>query len=169
MKYERRAIVGYEGFYEVDNKGNIYSLDREVTNSLGRKKIYYGQKLKLTVTSKGYLRVELNKCGKRKYAVHRLVALAFVDGYNEENGRITVNHMDGIKTNNDASNLEWMNNSEQQIHAIRTKLVKVMFTDEEIHFIRNFTGTNKELCDMLFTTQDNICHIKSRRIYAHVE
>jgi hypothetical protein len=169
MKYERKAVVGYEGFYEIDNYGNVFSLDREVINSLGRKKIYYGQKLKLTKTNKGYLRVELNRSGKRKYAVHRLVAFAFVDGYDELSKRITVNHIDGNKTNNSADNLEWMNCSEQQIHAIRTKLVKVKFTDEEIRFIRNFKGTNKELCDTLFTTQDNICHIKSKRIYAHVE
>ncbi|MGL5960709.1 MAG: NUMOD4 domain-containing protein [Cetobacterium sp.] len=172
MIYERRAIEGYEGKYEVDNYGNVFSLDRYVNTQRGsNSKFIRGQKLKLSKTNKGYLRIELSNGVKsrKKYSVHRLVAMAFVDGFDEDSGRITVNHIDGVKTNNKVSNLEWMNHSEQQIHAIRTKLVKVRFTDEEIRFIRNFVGTNKELCDILFTTQDNICHIKSKKIYAHVE
>lgn len=153
--------------YEIDNFGNVFSLDRTVGC---KNKPVAGKKMRLEKTKKGYLRVQLSKDGtRRRYAVHRLVAFAFVDGYDEELKRTTVNHIDGVKTNNRADNLEWMNCSEQQLHAIRTKLVKVRFTDEEIRFIRNYKGTNKELCDMLFTTQDNICHIKSRRIYAHVE
>lgn len=37
--------------------------------------------------------------------VHRMVAITFVDGYEEG---LVVNHIDGCKTNNRADNLEWV-------------------------------------------------------------
>lgn len=49
--------------------------------------------------------------------IHRLVAFHFVDGYSNENN--TVNHIDGDKLNNKASNLEWVSQSENNLHAYR--------------------------------------------------
>lgn len=54
------------------------------------------------------------KCKKIK--VHRIVACTFLD---KINGKDMVNHKDGDKTNNYFGNLEWCNNSENQIHAFR--------------------------------------------------
>jgi HNH endonuclease len=42
---------------------------------------------------------------RRKFFVHRLVGRAWVPGYAEG---LTINHIDGIKENNHASNLEWV-------------------------------------------------------------
>lgn len=47
--------------------------------------------------------------------VARIVAHAFCDGYSEE--RNTVNHVDGDKTNNNANNLEWVSQLENNRHA----------------------------------------------------
>lgn len=58
----------------------------------------------------GYPTVTL--AGREKYftiSVHRLVASAFVDG--EEPG-LFVRHIDGVRTNNFAENLEWMTREE---------------------------------------------------------
>lgn len=57
----------------------------------------------------GYVGCEiLLKDGKSKYAlIHRLVAEYWVEGFNPEEGRIIVNHIDENKTNNRPSNLEW--------------------------------------------------------------
>lgn len=75
-----------------------------------------GNPLKPSINHRGYQIVNLMINGKRKgIAVHTLVARAFCKGYNPE---LTVNHKDGIKTNNKASNLEWITLYENTQHAI---------------------------------------------------
>ena len=80
----------------------------------------FGRLVKPQVSSVGYDRVELWANGKgRKYFVHRLVAQAFVPNTNE---LPQVNHIDGDKRNNHATNLEWTTQSENQRHAYRIGL-----------------------------------------------
>ena len=62
----------------------------------------------------GYRQVILSYKGKRKgIKVHRLIALTFIP--NPDN-KPMVNHIDGNKTNNCVSNLEWVTNQENQAH-----------------------------------------------------
>jgi hypothetical protein len=68
----------------------------------------------------GYYHVDIQEFGKiKKYAVHRLLAIMFLP--NPENKR-TVNHIDGDKTNNSLSNLEWATDKENIQHAYDTGL-----------------------------------------------
>jgi hypothetical protein len=73
----------------------------------------------------GYRRVRIKdiNTGMRKYyRVSRLVAEAFIPKSNEEFD--IVNHIDGNKTNDDMSNLEWCNISMNTQHAYDNNLVK---------------------------------------------
>lgn len=63
------------------------------------------------------------KDGKCKSVrVHRLVALAFIP--NDDEKKTFVNHINGIKTDNNVTNLEWVTPSGNVQHAIDTKLIK---------------------------------------------
>lgn len=72
----------------------------------------------------GYLRVAVHHPGKgRRHPayVHRLMALAFVDGYAPG---LHVNHINGNKTDNRPENLEWVPAERNTRHQWKTSLVK---------------------------------------------
>lgn len=101
-----KDIIGYEGLYKVSNLGNIMSLEKHIINhSDERIQIRPPKLLKQHKNQFGYMKVWLYKNSKRKeYAVHRLVAMAFID--NLEN-KPCVNHIDNNRENNNVNNLEW--------------------------------------------------------------
>jgi hypothetical protein len=118
MKEIWRPVVGYEGFYEVSNLGNVRSIDR--VDSQGQMR--HGRVRKLLLNKVGYLYVGISVNNKKaNLNVHRLVAKAFIP--NPDN-KPQVNHIDGNKTNNVVSNLEWATISENTLHAYKTKLIK---------------------------------------------
>lgn len=117
---EWRPVIGYEGLYEVSSLGRVRSLDQVVKYKDGRTRLSLGRVRRLSVSSNGYLTVGLcdNKLQRTK-TVHRLVARAFIPNLK---GKPEVNHKDGDKTNNHASNLEWVTRQENIRHAIDTGL-----------------------------------------------
>ena len=97
-----------------------------------------GRKVKPQPNGKGYLRVQI--AGKRRF-VHRLVAEKYVPN---PNNYPQVNHIDGDKRNNKASNLEWVSNMQNRQHAIKNglqihgeKCPWAKLTLKDVNFIRN--------------------------------
>lgn len=115
-----KPVVGSEGFYEVSSYGRVRSVDRQIpwvskwgTPSIRR---LCGRQLLLTINNNGYPQITIAKCGtKKKREVHRLVGLSFIP--NPLN-KPMINHVDGIKTNNHHTNLEWSTCQENNFHSI---------------------------------------------------
>ena len=106
MKEIWKDIEGYEGIYQVSNKGRVKSLKRKIcSNSNNHKYNTLSEKLLKLSGGGKYIQVILCKDGKTSAKlVHRLVAQAFIP--NPENFS-EVNHIDEDKTNNCIENLEW--------------------------------------------------------------
>jgi hypothetical protein len=112
-----KPIRGYEGLYEVSNMGRVKSLDQVSYRSNGITMCYIRQKGRLlkgrlvgSKKKKQYLGVLLCRNGKQENKkIHRLVAEAFIPN---PNNYPQIDHIDGNKTNNTVSNLEWVTNEE---------------------------------------------------------
>ena len=119
-----KDIDGYEGYYQISNLGNVKSLERTIENS-GTYNGYYKVKERILRPREnkkrhGYYELSLKKDGiEKRYKVHRLVASAFLS--NPDN-KTEVNHIDGNKSNNCISNLEWTTSKENKEHAWTTGL-----------------------------------------------
>lgn len=119
-----KEIKGFNGKYLVSNLGNIMSAAATIKvkpkNYKRHVRRYDNYVLtKQTLLNKGYEIVSLvsyfEEIGKTYY-VHRLVAEAFVKN-DRPKIATQINHKDGIKTNNNADNLEWVTASENIQHA----------------------------------------------------
>ena len=127
-----KDIPGYEGYYQVSSLGRVKSLRRvhKKPHAKTKKLCDYSVPERLMSLSRSccsgrrkkkyYLRVGLSKDGITKtFGVHRLVALSFIE--NPER-KPQVNHIDGNPLNNALDNLEWVTNSENQVHAFENGL-----------------------------------------------
>lgn len=135
-----RDAPGYEGLYLVSDLGRVK------TCATGR--------IKAQVFAGKYLQACLSKNGKAiNKSVHRLVALAFIPN---PDGKPEVNHIDGNKANNTASNLEWVTSSGNKLHAYATGL--------NVHYTRRVRRSDGEVFPSIKAaahaiggTKGNIC------------
>ena len=100
-----RPVPGFESNYEASNDGRVRSVSsgRELSTS--------------SLAGSGYVKAELWKNNVRKQTyLHRVIAETFLGSPPDD--KAEVNHIDGNKRNNAASNLEWSSRSENVRHSM---------------------------------------------------
>jgi len=126
-------VVGYEGLYSVSSHGRVFGIKSGKIRKTGK-------------TERGYSCVVVIKNGKyRNLFIHRLVAEAFI-GVSEKQ----VNHKDGNKDNNNSGNLEFVTQSENQIHALANGLRRYKYSQEvfeEVSRLKSLRYPQKKLLD----------------------
>lgn len=168
-----KPVHGYEGRYDVSNMGRVKSLGRKGS---GCRK--YDFVLSPGMGTSGYLMVNLSMDGVSKSTmIHRLVANHFV-----ENTELKpeVDHVNTIKTDNRASNLEWVTSSENTIRGLNKGIMNTAkgsmkkrskFTEEQVHEIKKrlINGEQGAVIAKEFgVNKVSIYAIKSGKTWKHV-
>lgn len=108
-----RAVVGFEGSYEVSSDGQVRSLTRIISD--GRR--ITGRTMKHCAGTHGHPQLLLSRNGKRyQRYVHRLVLEAFVGPCPEA---LEACHWNGNPADNRIDNLRWDTRSANGIDAVR--------------------------------------------------
>ena len=141
-----KPIVGYEN-YEVSNFGRIKKRHNIIKPILNTKHDRY------------YITLWAN--GKRKnFILSRIVAHAFCDGYDENHNK--VNHLDGNTHNNSAENLEWVSQSDNNLHSYKVLKRKVNI-GKPIKYIIVYKGTYRFKTISAFSRFLNLSETQTRR------
>lgn len=161
-----KPIKDFESQYLVSNLGNIRHVNSEKNRVLCKDKA-------------GYLRVSFRVKGYQQstHIVHRLVAKAFLETIKDHN---EVNHIDGNKTNNCVTNLEWSNRVKNIQHSFDIGLQIPLkgedignskLKQEEVLEIRRLLTqgiTQTVLAKIYKVHQGTISNIKLKHIWKHI-
>ncbi len=136
-----KNIQNYEGYYEISNLGNIRSLEKTIYNKNGLPRKLPLKNLKLSISTKGYLKIGLSKNDiKLNFELHRLLAIHFIKKTSEDFN--IVNHIDGNILNNNLDNLEWTTLRENTTHGI----LKKSYTSKYINVYKNKNSKKWSAC-----------------------
>ena len=168
LALEWRPVVGFEGFYEVSNAGEVRSVPR-ITNQ-GRALL--PRILKVTNNGLGYMQITLRgKCAR----VHCIVAEAF---HGPRKHGLVCRHINGDRTDNRADNLAWgtyaENERDKRDHGrapIGSKNPRAKLNESKVADIRaanKIGSTNEDLARIYGVHRATIFEIVSGKKWRHV-
>jgi hypothetical protein len=154
----------FEGLYEVSSEGRVRNKR--------------GLLLKPRMSNCGYARVALSK--KRAYthiSIHRLVLLTFV-GCPADN--MECRHLDGNRTNNRLSNLQWgtkLENAQDRIsHGMQVRGARVAIAklnDRKVQIVKWILArgvmSQQKIADLFGVAQTKISAIHTGQTWKHVK
>lgn len=170
-----KDVVGYEGLYQVSNKGSVKAL-RRTSYQKGRWGLalvtFPERNMRICRTKAGYNYIALCKNGaSTKRLVHRLVLAAFI-GESE----LQCNHKDGNKDNNNIENLEYVTPLQNLRHCIDVLgkkrgegMALAKLKEKDIPKIRQDKRILKEIAADYGVSLQAIYHVKSRKNWAYVK
>lgn len=178
-----RPIAGYEGLYEVSDRGRVKSLDREII-SRGRIHKIKGRILVLCKDKDGYPKIKLSKNGSiTMFFVHKLVAFAFLPSPPGPVGQTTgwhfnVDHINNDPSDNTISNLQWLTRLDntyskpKRLGRLRpvcgSRHGASKLTEVDIALIRASNEPLAKLAERYKVRKQTICKIRLRQSWKHV-
>lgn len=170
-----KSVKGYEGLYEISNQGRLKGLEKIRIIGYGGTRIYPETIFTPTPNTKGYCVCVLRDHGKSKtFSIHRLVAEHFLERLDCKN---SVNHKNGIKSDNRVENLEWCTVKENNDHAKETGLLAFgeknpnsKISEIEAIKILSLKGKKsaKELSSRYGITKESIWNIWKKASWSHI-
>ena len=168
MTEEWRAVVGYEGRYEVSSLGRVRSLDRTAKIRGGSFRTVKGRVLKPLNHTCGYLAVGLGR--RNQKLIHILVAEAFLG---RRPSGLDVRHLDGNPRNNRVSNLVYGSRSENMRDVARyDKVVRGRISIDILRAVRQRLNRGEpcnKIAEALNVSANVVYKIKSGRTFSYIE
>lgn len=141
-----KDVVGYEGYYQVSNKGQIRRLQPDESYTIKEQ----------TVGSNEYLTVKLYspEKGGHTFTTHRLVAKHFLKDFDS---KALIDHEDRNKLNNNITNLRLATkstnggNSKKRSDAVTSKFKGVYYSSSIKRWVSRIKKDGVEICSLLDT------------------
>lgn len=168
-----KAVVGFEGLYEVSDWGRVRSIDRvrHVVRRLsdGREvhsnRHLRGVMLKPGTVESGHQLVVLGKGNSR--LVHSLVLTAFVGPRPAGSDSC---HEDGDPANNNLLNLRWGTRSDNVRDMLSHGRTRSGLCTDDVARMKSMFSTmsNSQIADIFGITTGNVCSIRNGHTWRHV-
>lgn len=165
------SIDGYSN-YLISSCGIVKSKDRIVEAKGSGTRLESGRVMASNIGGRGYFQVTMvSDLGKRKtLTLHRLIAKSFIPNTLDLE---QINHIDGVKTNNSISNLEWCTPTQNLQHARDTGLRRrsLKLTEDDVLSIRKMSEngeSRRDIASMYSVSVPAICGIINRRYWRNI-